>query len=211
MCSAWPAAWPTNTNAAAKACLACVERSLLRCFNAGTPLHAHGLNADSNRASAPYSVNMASPKLSRHRQSKIGAIYVVTSVTDQRASLFAVHTAAYAVINEIARCENEGLVGNHAWVVMPDHIHWMLELRCGSLECCIQKFKSRSAHAINMIRHAAGPVWQPGFYDRYLRTDEDLRAQARYIAMNPVRAALVAEIGEYPYWWCRWIADRADL
>ncbi|TKR30398.1 transposase [Luteimonas gilva] len=154
---------------------------------------------------------MASPKLSRHRQSKVGFFYIVTTVTDRRTPLFKDDRAARMVIHEINSCEYEGLVDSHAWVVMPDHIHWLVELRSGSLKACLQRFKSRSARAIHSMLGTSGAIWQPGFYDHYLRSDEDLRAQARYIALNPVRAGIVAKTEDYPHQWSRWIRNCAGL
>jgi putative transposase len=154
---------------------------------------------------------MASPKLSRHRQSKIGSFYAITAVTNRRISLFTDIRAAHAVIHEIIDCENEGLVDSHAWVVMPDHVHWLIELRCGSLKVCLQRFKSRSARAIHSKLGTSGGIWQPGFYDHYIRSDEDLRMQAQYIVMNPVRAGIVVKPEDYPYQWSRWIRSFANL
>ena len=42
-------------------------------------------------------------------------------------------------------------------------------------------------------------LWQAGFYDRVLREHDDTRAVVRYIVMNPVRAGLVTEAGDYPW------------
>jgi hypothetical protein len=41
--------------------------------------------------------------------------------------------------------------------------------------------------------------WQKDFFDHVLRGDEDLGAQVRYIAGNPVRKSLVKDWREYPF------------
>jgi len=112
---------------------------------------------------------------------------------------------------EIRRCGDEGRVFSLAWVVMPDHVHWLLQLRSGSLSGCLQAFKSRSARAMNVVTARSAQVWQPGFYDHRLRSDEDLVKNAQYIVANPVRRALVSRIEEYPYWHCPWIRSSRDL
>jgi hypothetical protein len=48
-------------------------------------------------------------------------------------------------------------------------------------------------------------VWQKGFYDRALRSDEDVAAVARYIVANPLRAGLVDSVREYPFWDAIWV------
>ncbi|MCY7355604.1 MAG: transposase [Lysobacter sp.] len=144
---------------------------------------------------------MASPKLLRGRISNIGAIYTVTTVTHNRAPLFLRPGLAEIVCTEIDRNDNAGSTRTYAWMAMPDHVHWLLELKTGSLDNCMQRFKSRSARAINLSTGLSGAVWQAGFYDHRLRDDEDLRQQARYLVMNPIRGALVYKIEDYAFWW----------
>lgn len=38
-----------------------------------------------------------------------------------------------------------------------------------------------------------------------MRREDDLRAAARYIIMNPVRAGLVEKVGDYPLWDAIWL------
>jgi putative transposase len=152
---------------------------------------------------------MASPSLLRGRCSEPGAFYVVTAVAHGRRPLFIAPPLAQCVVDAFLHCEVEGRIESWAWVVMPDHLHWLIRLRDASLSRCIQAFKSRSARAINAVRHGSGPAWQAGFHDHRLRNGADLRAQARYIAFNPVRRGLVATPDEYPFFWCRWEIDGA--
>ncbi|HJR74323.1 MAG TPA: transposase [Luteimonas sp.] len=166
---------------------------------------------DTGQHETRHDSGMASPKLSQHRQSKTGCLYAVTTATYRRLPLLTSKTAANVVSDEINTCAIAGLVENFAWVVMPDHIHWLLQLRSDHLKICLQRFKSRSARAINIALGRDGTVWQPGFYDHYLRSDEDLRKQAQYIVQNPVRAGIAARIEDYPHWWCEWIRDSSDL
>lgn len=154
---------------------------------------------------------MSSPRLLHGRNSRSGALYVVTTVALNRKPLFAKHICACVVVDELMRAETEKWVCNLTWVVMPDHLHWLFELRRDDLSRCVQAFKSRSARAINFARGTSGPIWQAGFYDHCLRGDKDLAAQARYIATNPLRSRLVEALADYPYWHCPWINTEADL
>lgn len=87
---------------------------------------------------------------------------------------------------------------------MPDHVHWLFELRAGALSTCMQRFKSLSARAIRAASGSEGSLWQAGYYDHRLRSEEDLAAQARHIVENPVRKRLTEHWCDYPYAWCRW-------
>jgi REP element-mobilizing transposase RayT len=154
---------------------------------------------------------MASPRLVTGRNSQLGAYYVVTTVTSHRDPLFGQSQLARAAAAEIVRCQEEERVASLAWVIMPDHVHWLLELKQGSLSRCLQVFKSRLARAVNMETAKAGSVWQPGFYDHRIGEDEDLLEQARYLVANPIRSGLVSRIEDYPHWWCQWIRRTEDL
>ena len=89
----------------------------------------------------------------------------------------------------------------HAAVVMPDHVHLLATLyEHAALPKVMQQLKGVSAHAIG--RH----VWQREYFDRILRSDEDLRRKADYIAQNPVRGGLADSPEQYS-WIYRWWID----
>ncbi len=88
---------------------------------------------------------------------------------------------------------------------MPDHLHWLIELRQGSLSNLMQRFKSRSARALNQAQGHSGSLWQKGFHDRALRREENVLSIARYIVANPLRAGLVKSVRQYPHWDAVWL------
>ncbi len=92
-----------------------------------------------------------------------------------------------------------------AWVLMPDHAHWLLQLESGTLNESVMRLKSLSARAVNSALDRTGPIWQPGYHDRALRRDEDLITAARYLIANPIRAKLATKLGDYPYWNAAWL------
>ncbi len=149
---------------------------------------------------------MSSPRLAIGRTSEKGRIYSVTTICHRREPLFLDPLSGGIVTNELRRLEEDGVVENFAWVLMPEHLHWLFSLRSGSLARCLQLLKGRSAYAINRQRDCNDTVWQPGYYDHALRDDDDdaLRKLAEYIVLNPVRAGLVAKVDDYAHWWCAW-------
>ena len=89
---------------------------------------------------------------------------------------------------------------------MPDHLHLLLQLGEGtSLSDAVMHLKTNVAKQVNRELLRTGAVWQRGFHDHALREDEDVRAAARYIIANPLRAGLVQTIGDYPYWNAVWL------
>ncbi len=140
------------------------------------------------------------------RISESGRIYLLTTVTANRQPIFQELRPARILIQELRRLHEQQAVDSLAWVVMPDHLHWLLQLRDRALPETMQQLKSRSAILINRVRGTDGlRVWQRGFHDRALRRDEDLTAAARYIVANPLRAGLARRLADYPHWDAIWL------
>ena len=58
----------------------------------------------------------------------------------------------------------------------------------GSLGAIVRSFKSATTRRINELRHRPGePVWQRNYYDRVIRSDDELYRARRYILTNPDR------------------------
>ncbi|WP_397453847.1 REP-associated tyrosine transposase [Pseudomonas sp. NA-150] len=139
------------------------------------------------------------------RFSEIWRVYNVTSIIEDRRPIFEDWRLGRLVIDEFRRAEQQGLALSLAWVVMPDHFHWLLQLRHGSLDKVMKQVKARSAIEINRATHREGRLWQKGFHDRAVRHEDDLRKIARYIIANPLRAGLVEYVGDYSLWDAIWV------
>jgi putative transposase len=89
----------------------------------------------------------------------------------------------------------------HIWAYcfMPDHLHILIEGKAENADMIkfISIFKQKAAFWFN--RRYNIRLWQPGYYDRVLRTDEATSAVVRYIFENPVRKGLVSDYLRYPY------------
>lgn len=154
----------------------------------------------------PSQFNHRGHALRRGRHSETGQVYLITAVTERRARLFTDPMLARLLVSEMRHLDVERYVESLAWVVMPDHVHWLIELNSMPLPAVIQRLESRSAIAINRITGETGTkIWQRGFHDRALRQEEDVIATARYVVANPLRAGLVDRIGDYPWWDAVWL------
>lgn len=97
-----------------------------------------------------------------------------------------------------------------AWVLMPAHAHWLVEL--GSqvpLEALVSRMKASAGVLVNRMLFRAGPLWEPAFHGRVLAPVDDVRVVARHIIGGPLRAGLVERIGDYPFWDCVWLPPTA--
>ena len=82
---------------------------------------------------------------------------------------------------------------------MPDHVHLLLEgvTEDADLRRSVKMAKQRSAH---VLRAELGltRVWQEGYHDWVLRSEQQTEDVIRYLLDNPVGAGLVKEWQEYP-------------
>lgn len=145
--------------------------------------------------------------LRKGRYSEAGRAYFVTTVlADRKQCYFEDFECARLVVANIRLLHEERRVNSLAWVVMPDHVHWLFQLEeIAPLSDVVKTFKARTAHRMNDYLNRSGPLWQKYFYDHALREKEDVRDIARYIVANPLRAGLVEHIGEYPHWDAMWL------
>ena len=86
---------------------------------------------------------------------------------------------------------------------MPDHLHFVAQLRSASLGAVVQSVKGFSSRQINLLLRRKRPLWQSLYYDHAIRTDEVLEDVVLYCLYNPVRAGLVEDFHQYPFWYCR--------
>jgi REP element-mobilizing transposase RayT len=87
-----------------------------------------------------------------------------------------------------------------AWVVMPNHVHVLVEVFQGwPLRSLMKSWKSYTARAINSRLGHRGAVWQADYFDRFIRDDAHLRSEIDYIEENPVKAGLVVRAADWPW------------
>lgn len=138
--------------------------------------------------------------LRKGRYSQQNQIYHIAFTTTERTPIFLDITKARKLINILKQSDYLVHTSTLAFVVMPDHVHWLMQLvGTQSLANTIKTIKSK---ATVQIGH---PVWQKGYYDHAIRKDEDIQSVARYIIANPVRAGLVTKVGDYPHWDAVWL------
>ena len=130
--------------------------------------------------------------------------YLITAKVYERKPLLNQEGAAKIVLESLLWLEEQGKIILDAAVVMPDHLHIVMGLRKGSLSEVMRSFKGYTAYKINKLENKKGPFWQPQYHDHALRQDEDLNQVILYTLHNPVRAGLVKDFQDYPFWYCRW-------
>ena len=139
--------------------------------------------------------------LRKGRASIDGQIYHIITRTYKRQPIFINFDAAVLACSTFTNAKALNASTLLAWVLMPDHAHWLLQLGEGEeLSKLLQRMKSLSAKALRDADVHSGKVWHKGFYDRAIRKEEDIAAVARYIVANPLRAKLCQSLKQYPFW-----------
>jgi len=142
------------------------------------------------------------------RYSAPGLAYHVTLSTRDRQPVFECFDAARVLIRSMRFADQAGWCSTYAFVVMPDHAHWLFALGPKrSLSEVVQSVKKYTSRQMARRRLTDGPVWEVGFFDHAVRADEDLVIVSRYIVANPLRAGLCREIGDYPHWDAVWVGQ----
>ena len=93
---------------------------------------------------------MSCGALCRGRNSLHHQVYCITTVTRGRHPLFTDITVTRLLVRELRRLHERGDVSSLAWVVMPDHLHWLIQLNeRWSFSTVVKNLKARSVLTIN--------------------------------------------------------------
>ena len=149
---------------------------------------------------------MSYNQLLKGRCSQAFYVYHITICTKNKHPYFADFHSARILIHEMKKLHDEQLLLSLAFAVMPNHLHWLLQLGgCATLSQVFHKLKGRTARQINHYRKQQGSIWQKGYYDHGIRAEENLRVVARYIVSNPLKDGLVQSLADYPHWDAIWL------
>jgi len=124
--------------------------------------------------------------------------YFVTTNVYGRESLFLHPETADIVVRTLYHLRSAGRIKLHAFVLMPDHLHFIASLAIGeALPKLMHSLKSYAAKEINRCLGKKGKVWQRGFYSHGVRNEKDILEKISYLMQNPVKARLCDTVEEY--------------
>lgn len=86
-----------------------------------------------------------------------------------------------------------------AWVVMPNHVHALFKVGEVPMEDIVESWKSYTSNEVNKLLGRRGRLWQPGYWDTYMRDAAHEAKTVRYIENNPTKAKLVREPKDWPW------------
>lgn len=106
---------------------------------------------------------------------------------------------AGTVVNALGLGENRKLYRLSAFVVMPNHVHALLQPLV-PLAKVTHWVKGYTAYEANRILgRKGGAFWQHESYDHWVRNEDEYSRIMRYIEFNPVSAGLVGSVQEWAW------------
>ena len=120
-------------------------------------------------------------------------VYFVTFCVRGRSHVLDNPQAFDAFRDAIAKLQKWYII---AGLLMPDHVHLLAapydrEEPVGNLVAALKRWMRKELKARWR--------WQPGSFDRLLRSSESADEKWAYIEQNPVRAGLVSRAEDWPY------------
>ncbi len=114
-----------------------------------------------------------------------GNLYFLTHITHNRMPiLVSNHDLLQTAIDTKLKKPTELL----AWVVMPDHLHVIIDPDQIDLSLLMRQFKlSFVARYRERAGLRRGRVWQYRFWDHQIRNESDLKLHLDYIRYDPVK------------------------
>ena len=145
-----------------------------------------------------------SHRLRKGRTSIENQPYFITTAVQDRIPVLTNPEAANVVLAALKWLEKHDRMVLDSAVVIPDHLHFIASLKYGELPRLMQSLKGYTGRQINTLLNKKGVLWQAQYHEHAIRKDEVLSEIVLYMLQNPVRAGLVDDFHDYPFWYCRW-------
>jgi putative transposase len=114
--------------------------------------------------------------------------------------LFQSERNAQLFIDVLRRNVSEHRFKVHDFVVMPDHVHLLLEVNGDmTVEKAMQLIKGGFSYRVKKECGYLGEVWQRGFSEERANDERSILRFREYIAQNPLKAGLVTGAETYPF------------
>lgn len=125
-------------------------------------------------------------------------LFVVTICVKPRRSVFVNANVNERIVSFLMQVQAEGHWGVHLYCLMPDHLHLVVRLSVAGLPRAVRFFKGRTATWWRKSGDGRS-LWQSGYFDHLIRSEESLDEKCQYVLENPVRAGLVTSPEDYAW------------
>lgn len=133
-----------------------------------------------------------------------GAVYHVTSRGNERRKIVVDDTDRWQFVRILSEVIEAEKVICHAWVLMDNHYHLLLELPAANLSRAMWHLNGIYTQKFNKKHHRTGHLFQGRFKAIVVEKETYLKELCRYVVLNPVRAHMVKGPGDW-----KWSSYRA--
>lgn len=128
-----------------------------------------------------------------------GGLYHVTSRGDRREDIYLSDADREAWLVLFAQvCERFNWIC-HAYCLMTNHYHLVIETPEGNLVKGMRQLNGVYTQIVNRTHGRVGHVFQGRYKAILVEKDSYLLELARYVVLNPVRAGMVSDVGDWPW------------
>lgn len=128
-----------------------------------------------------------------------GALYHVIARGNNKQKIFLDEDDYYAYMNRLEKYYKRYGFFLYAFVLMPNHLHFLLETGITPLSKIMQGIQLSYTCYFNKKYNSVGHVFQGRYKTILCQKDIYLLRLLRYIHLNPVRAGMVKAPEEYPW------------
>jgi len=125
----------------------------------------------------------------RNKVDSINVLYFLTLATEPRRAWFAEREHYVLLWERMRRCIEGCSAAFEAWVLLPDHIHWVIRPGTGDYSKIVSSFKRGILFDYRERDFLGGEktLWQSRFWEHTIRDDADYARCLDYVHYNPVK------------------------
>ena len=128
-----------------------------------------------------------------------GAFYHITSRGNERKDIFKSEKDKEKFLNYLERAKEKFEIVVHAYCLLSNHYHLIIETPYANLSKCMQYINSSYTTYYNVKRNRHGHLFQGRYKGILIEVDEYLKVLSRYIHLNPIKAGMEKRLGEYKW------------
>jgi REP element-mobilizing transposase RayT len=128
-----------------------------------------------------------------------GGVYHVTARGNERKAIVRDETDRARFVDTLAAMVDRYRVRCHAWVLMDNHYHLLLETPSPNLSLALRHLNGVYTQTFNRRHRRVGHLFQGRFKAIVVEKEAYLLELCRYVILNPVRAGMVRHPQAYPW------------